>query len=125
MKKSILLFFILLISFVNNAQNLNPNTTASFIYTPKSPLNNKQINVFYHIPNGDITTMPIVFSFHGTNKNADDYRFYCLSMAIQNKFMCFTPEFSKANFPTLNSYNLANIFVVSDIPCSAPLNTKN
>jgi hypothetical protein len=49
------------------------NSTGSFTYTPAAPLNSKPITVFYRIPAGNITTMPILFSFHGDERDGDKY----------------------------------------------------
>ena len=57
-KTSVLLVFITAFS---TAQNLNSNSTGSFTYTPSGPLSDQPVEVYYHIPSGDITTMPIVF----------------------------------------------------------------
>ena len=125
MQKNLFLLFSVLFSWVSFGQNLNSNSSGSFIYTPESPLNNKSIEVFYHIPAGDITKMPILFSFHGVNRNADDYRDYWISMANANKFMVFAPKFSDDDFPTGDQYNLANIFDDGDNPSSATFNQKS
>ena len=68
-------------------QSLVSNTTGSFVYTPASPLNTKPITVYYRIPAGDISTMPILFAFHGDERNGSDYRDYWISMANANGFM--------------------------------------
>lgn len=125
MQKKIFLIFTVFISWVSVGQNLNSNSTGSFTYTPASPLNNKSIEVFYHIPAGDISKMPILFSFHGVNRNADDYRDYWISMANANGFMVFAPEFSDDDFPTGDKYNLANIFDDGDNPSTTTFNNKN
>ncbi|MFY9241471.1 MAG: T9SS type A sorting domain-containing protein [Polaribacter sp.] len=106
-------------------QNLTPNTTGSFTYVPSGALSSKSIKVFYHIPNGDVKTMPILMSFHGVERNADDYRDYWISMANANKFMVFAPEFSDAQFSTGDAYNLANIFDDGDNPSAATFNSKD
>ncbi|MGS2726720.1 T9SS type A sorting domain-containing protein [Psychroserpens sp. BH13MA-6] len=116
-------FVFLLIACFSEAQNLMPNSTGSFNYTPDSPLNNQTVEVFYHIPNGDLSTMPILFSFHGASRNADDYRDYWITMANANGFMVFAPEFSDANFPGGDAYQLANIFDDGDNPSSGSFNS--
>ena len=113
-------FFLPLIS-----QNLTPNTTGSFTYVPSGALSSKSIKVFYHIPNGDITTMPILMSFHGAERNADDYRDYWIAMANSNQFMVFAPEFSENNFPGGDAFNLANIFDDGDNPTKSSFNPTN
>jgi hypothetical protein len=107
-----------------NSQNLVKNSTGSFTYKPTGDLSSKTIRVFYRIPDGDITKMPILFSFHGVNRNADDYRDYWISMANANKFMVFAPEFSDADFSTGDAYNLANIFDDGDNPSTGTYNPK-
>lgn len=92
-------------------QVLNSNTTGSFTYTPTGPLSNQPVEVFYHIPNGDMTTMPIVMSFHGATRNGAQYRDYWISMANANGFMVFAPEFDTNNYPGLgDNYLMGNIF---------------
>ena len=44
-----------------------------FVFT-YSGLPQKPINVFYNIPNGNRTNMPIVIVFHGDERNASEYR---------------------------------------------------
>lgn len=124
MQKTTIILFLLFISLISFGQNLSSNSTGSFTYIPQSPLNNKSIEVFYHITAGDVTKMPILFSFHGVNRNADDYRDYWISMANNNQFMVFAPKFSDDDFPTGDQYNLANIFDDGDNPSSATFNQK-
>ena len=116
---------LLYITALGFGQSLSPNTTGSFIYTPNTPLQNKLVEVFYHIPNGDITTMPIVMSFHGAGRNANDYRDYWIDMANNNGFMVFAPEFSETYFPTGDNYQLATIFDDGDNPSLATFNNQN
>lgn len=117
----VLSFFTVLL----NSQTLTSNSTGFFEFTPIGPLSSKTIKVFYHIPNGTMSQMPILFSFHGDGRNADDYRDYWISMANQHKMMIFAPEFSEANFPRGDAYNLANIFVDGDNPSQSTFNATN
>lgn len=124
MKKKFFLILLVFSCSLVNSQNLVKNSTGSFTYTPTGALSAKTIKVYYRIPDGDITKMPILFSFHGVNRNADDYRDYWISMANANKFMVFAPEFSDADFSTGDAYNLANIFDDGDNPSSSTFNSK-
>ena len=114
-----------MVSFFVLGQNLSQNTTGSFTYVPASPLNTKPVEVFYHIPNGNISTMPIVMSFHGADRNGGDYRDYWISMANANGFMVFAPEFSETYYPTGDKYQSANIFDDGDNPSLATYNPIN
>lgn len=125
MKNSILLICLISVLAFSNAQILNPNTTGSFIFTPDSPLHNKLIEVFYHIPDGDITTMPVLLSFHGATRNANEYRDYWVSMANNNGFMVFAPEFSETYYSGGDGYQLANIFDDGDNPSLSSFNNQN
>jgi hypothetical protein len=106
-------------------QSLSPNTTGSFVYTPTGPLSSKPITVYYRIPAGDITTMPILFAFHGDERNALDYRDYWISMANANGFMVFAPEFKLADYSAGDGYQMGNVFVDGDNPSLATLNPTN
>ena len=91
----------MIISGFASSQNLTSNSTGSFTFNPESPIDRPSVEVFYHIPSGDLSSMPILFSFHGASRNADDYRDYWIDMANQNGFMVFSPEFSTWNYPGL------------------------
>ena len=107
-------------------QNLNSNTTGSFVFTPQSPVNRPPIEVFYHIPSGNITTMPILMSFHGANRDGANYRDYWISMANANGFMVFAPEFTNVNYPGLgDNYLMGNVFVDGDNPTQLEFNDPN
>ena len=118
--KNIVLAFSFFVFFSTFSQNLNSNSTGSFTYYPISGL--PSVKVFYHIPQGDITSMPIIFSFHGASRNADDYRDYWISMSNSNKFMVFAPKFSDKNFPGGDVYNLGNVFDDGDNPTENEFN---
>ena len=81
MKKCVIFILFSYCILSLNSQNLRPNTTGSFTYNPSGALSSKSIEVFYHIPNGEVKMMPILMSFHGVNRNAADYRDYWISMA--------------------------------------------
>tara|TARA_B100001057_G_scaffold410901_1_gene426241 strand:+ start:12266 stop:13234 length:969 start_codon:yes stop_codon:yes gene_type:complete len=113
---------------VSQSQNtqkslLNSNTTGVFSFSPTGPLSNKNLDIYFHIPEGDMKSLPILFSFHGGSRNANDYRDDWISMANQNNFMVFAPEFNSDNFPTGDMYNLANIFLDGDNPSAESYNS--
>lgn len=117
----IALAFSFFVYFSTFSQNLNSNSTGSFLYYPTSSL--PPVKVFYHIPQGDISLMPIIFSFHGASRNADDYRDYWISMSNSNKFMVFAPEFSSQKYPGLgDNYLMGNVFDDGDNPTENEFN---
>ena len=122
-KVSVLLVFITAFS---TAQNLNSNSTGSFTYTPNGPLSDQPVDVYYNIPPGDITTMPILFSFHGAGRNAVDYRDYWINMSNTNSFIVIAPEFSTDFYPGLgDDYLMGNVFDDGDNPTSESRNPEN
>ncbi len=126
MKRVCLAFSALCFVFNFYSQNLTSNSTGSFIYTPVGPLSSQPVEVFYHIPNGDMTTMPIVMSFHGGSRNGSDYRNYWIAMADANDFMVFAPEFTTSNYPGLgDNYLMANIFDDGDNPSPSTFNNPD
>ena len=105
---------------------LNPNTTGSFIFTPQAPLNRNPLEVFYHIPDGDITTMPILMSLHGAGRNGESYRDYWIQMANEHGFIVIAPEFTTENYPGLgDNYNMSNIFDDGDNPSLETFNDQS
>lgn len=125
--KFLAFIFVVFISTVQLVgQNLSQNSTGSFTFTPTGPLSNQPVEVYYHIPNGDISTMPIVMSFHGSSRNGSDYRDYWITMANANGFMVFAPEFSDSNYPGLgDNYLMANIFEDGDNPSLSTYNNPD
>ncbi len=131
----IIFFFIIIIScYSKNDQNLtsnttveelslNPNSTGMLTFSPSGFHSDKEINVYYHIPQGDVKNLPILISLHGSTRNADDYRDCWIDMANVNGFMVFAPEFNKIDFPTGDQYNLANIFQDGDNPSTETFNS--
>jgi len=116
------LLYLIFTSF-SYSQNLNPNSTGAFIFNPQSPLDRPPVEVFYHIPQGDMSVMPIVFSFHGSGRNGDDYRDLWIDMANQHGFMIFAPEFSSSNYPGLgDNYLMGNVFEDGDNPAQSEFN---
>lgn len=126
MQKIKILLILLICNQVVAGQNLSTNSTGSFTFTPQPPLNRPSIEVFYHIPEGDITTMPILMSFHGAARDGATFRNYWINTADTNGFMVFAPQFSSANYPGLgDNYIMSNIFDDGDNPSPATFNTQN
>ena len=132
-------FFIMLVFFLtacskeegtNNADistTLDNLSTGSglFSYTYEVVSFSKTINVYYYIPPTKTETTPILFVFHGTDRNAKDYRNAMLAKAEQLGFIVIAPEFSEQNFPNGDGYNLGNVFLDGDNPSANTLNPEN
>ena len=86
---------------------------------------NKILDVYYYIPEGKTATTPIIFVFHGAERNAEDYRNTMIAKADEFGFIIIAPEFSEQNYPGGDGYNLGNVFIDSDNPSQATLNPEN
>jgi hypothetical protein len=103
---------------------LNPSLRGSgdFVYTGYAPLAAKPVKVFFFIPTKMTANTPIVFLFHGDERNAKDYRDALVSKAEAKNFIILAPEFSETYYPTGDQYNLGNVFVDGDNPSLSTLN---
>jgi pimeloyl-ACP methyl ester carboxylesterase len=99
--------------------------TGVFSYTDYAPLADKPIRVFYHIPDNANNSTPILFVFHGGDRNASNYRNELIAEANQYGFMVFAPEFNSTHYPGGDVYNLGNVFVDGDNPSAATLNDES
>ena len=95
-----------------------------FVFT-YSGLPQKPINVFYNIPNGNRTNMPIVIVFHGEERNASEYRDIWINASNQYGFMVFAPEFNNVDFPGGSSYIIGNVYQDGNFPTAQTLNNES
>lgn len=84
----------------------------NYFYAPMS----LEMRVFYYIPTNATATSPVVFTFHGASRNADEYRDAMITKAQQYGFIVIAPEFSEENFPTSSGYNLGNMYLNGNTP---------
>ncbi|TPV34040.1 hypothetical protein FJ651_07730 [Paucihalobacter ruber] len=107
--------------------NFNESTTGSgifeFDYTTES--SSKTLRVFYHIPVTKTPSTKIMMVFHGANRNASDYRNTLIAKSNEYNFIVIVPEFSEANFPGGDQYNLGNVYVDGDNPTANTLNPES
>ena len=68
-------------------------------YTCHGPFEGKSVKVFYHIPNGEISSMPVLFVMHGMDRNGDEYRDQWVEQADKYGFIVLVPTFSSEQFP--------------------------
>ena len=105
---------------------LSPGLTGSgfFEFKDYAPLASKPVRVFFHIPPTSNETTPIVFLFHGDDRNASQYRDALINKSNLYNFIIIAPEFSEQFYPTGDQYNLGNVFVDGDNPTAASLNLE-
>ncbi len=84
--------------------------TGSYTFAAYAPLEDKPVRVYYHVPDDADADTPIVFVFHGVNRNADDYRNAWIGLAEEHGLLILAPEFSDLYYPGSSRYNLGNVF---------------
>ncbi len=94
-------------------------------FTAYEPLKTKPIQLFYHIPNNATNQTPILFVFHGTDRNAKFSRDVMIANADKFGFIIIAPEFSEQHYPTADNYNLGNVFIDGDNPSVESLNAES
>jgi poly(3-hydroxybutyrate) depolymerase len=108
----------------SNQENLLNSGSNQFVFT-YSGLPQKPINVFYNIPAGNRTNMPIIIVFHGDERNASEYRDIWVNASNQYGFMVFAPEFNSINFPGGSSYIIGNVYQDGNFPTAQTLNNES
>lgn len=94
------------------------------VFVDYEPLAAKNVRLFYYVPVNATATSPIVFIFHGAERNALEYRNAIINKANTLNFIAVVPEFSEVNFPDVNGYQLGNVYVDGDEPSPATLNAE-
>lgn len=94
------------------------------VFTDYEPLADKNIRIFYHVPANVQANSPIVFVFHGAERNALEYRNAIVDKATALGFIAVVPEFSDLLFPGSNSYQLGNVYEDGEEPSLATLHAE-
>lgn len=102
MGKITLIITILLASWLGvTALDHLPAGTHSFRYTMPSGAFSDTLEVFYHIPEiPDRSRMPVVFGFHGNDRDCSYWVETWKEYADKKGFMFFIPWFTHEKFPT-------------------------
>ena len=111
----------------DDATDLLPGFVGSgfFEYTGYAPLATKPVKVYFNIPETTNANTPIVFLFHGDDRNARQYRDALINKSETYHFILIAPEFSEDYYPTGDQYNLGNVFVDGDNPSPSTLNQES
>ncbi len=110
---------------ISSSDSLTIYGSSDFIFTEYTPLNNKPVKVFFHIPPTSTKNTPILFVLHGNERDALYSRNQLIASANQLKFIVIAPEFNEQYFPSGDSYNLGNVFIDGDNPTPQTLNLEN
>ncbi len=99
--------------------------SGSFTYNDYQPLSGKAVEVYYHVPSTVNASTPILMVFHGGSRDALQNRDQLIFAANQKNLIVIVPEFSQANFPGGDQYNLGNVFIDGDNPSASTLNGED
>lgn len=87
--------------------------------------NNKDIEVFYHVPPSYSASSKVVFALHGGSRDAAGVRNNMIQKSIDYNFILIAPKFSSSNFSLGDGYILGNVYVDGDNPSTDTLNDEN
>ena len=91
-----------------NPEGVLTNGHGKFTYNSYSPLKDKPLSVYYSISEGDMSTMPIIFVFPGTNRDADNYIVPWIEISKRYPCMVFSIEFPEKYY-TSDEYITGNV----------------
>ena len=74
----------------------------------KGPYAGKTVEIYYHIPAGDVRTMPVQIVMHGMDRNGDKYRDDWKALSDQYGFIVLAPQFTDEDFPEI-AYQQGNV----------------
>tara|TARA_B100000768_G_C11283717_1_gene380446 strand:+ start:3041 stop:4024 length:984 start_codon:yes stop_codon:yes gene_type:complete len=84
----------------------------TFEFLTPEGANSESITVHYRIPLlGSIADMPVLFVFHGAERNAAAYANDWEELAEVHRAMVFVPEFTEEEYPSSVGYQQGNIAV--------------
>lgn len=92
----------------NNPGGVITNGNGRFEYSSYTPLKDKPVNIYYSISDGDMSTMPVIFVFPGTNRDADNYILPWTEISKDHQCMVFSIEFPEKYY-TSDEYITGNV----------------
>ncbi len=104
-----LLVVLLIPGAVLAAEGELPVGESVYLMAESTGANNASISVYCYRPANWSVGRPIVFVFHGMNRNADDYRASWEGLADQDGLLIVCPEFTNEKYPGSRYYNTGNI----------------
>ncbi|MBQ1886098.1 MAG: hypothetical protein II157_02725 [Bacteroidales bacterium] len=96
---SYLLFAAVLLSASSCKEILFTQGSSVVDYACHGPFEGKTVKVYYHIPDGETASMPVLFVMHGMDRNGDEYRDQWKDQADKYGFIVLVPTFSEDQFP--------------------------
>lgn len=109
----------------SNADSLKIVGTGVIKFNEYEPLRNKEIPVYYNIPNNANSRSPVLILIHGADRQADYIRDIFIQESNRRGFIIIAPEFNETDFPGGDAFNLGNIFKDGDNPSTETLNPES
>jgi len=94
----------------------NVTGTGTFTFTDYAPFADKPIQVDYHIPENSSSVSPILFVFHGSDRNGATARNAFISKANELGFIVVAPSFTETYFEGGDGYTLETFLKMETIP---------
>jgi hypothetical protein len=94
------------------------------LYADYEPFATKPLRIFYFVPNTAGPDAPVLFVFHGSERNALEYRNALIDKSKKDGFILVVPEFTELDFPGVNAYQLGNVYQNGDSPSVATRNLE-
>ena len=109
---AVMLLLAALFSSCSGKELLFTEETGMVSYACQGPYAGKTVDIFYHIPAGDIRTMPVQIVMHGMNRDGDRYRDEWIEFSDQYGFVLLVPRMTEAEFPE-EAYQQGNVMDAS------------
>ncbi|MCH8553545.1 MAG: hypothetical protein LAT76_00170 [Schleiferiaceae bacterium] len=111
-----ILIALLTVSFLESCKETAPisgplwegSGVAHFLFEQGN--SSRQMRIYYFVPENATSTTPVVMVFHGVNRDAVNYRNALITKAKSKEVIIIAPEFSEEQFPSVNAYQLGNLF---------------
>ncbi|WP_115716983.1 hypothetical protein [Gallaecimonas mangrovi] len=108
--KYLLTLLVVLCSFGANAALEQGYHTYNFTMPASTGQGGQLMKIWYYKPSHYNANTPVLFVFHGRKRNADEYSAQWKALAEKYNLMLLVPEFSNRLYPSVNGYNLGNVY---------------
>lgn len=107
MKASLLARLLLVLCWSFSVAAAVPSPEHSFVFPYE---HGPAIMVWVHVPSAHDADTPVIVVMHGVRRNGREYRDQWRALSEQFRFLLVVPEFSRADFPGAERYNLGGVF---------------
>jgi pimeloyl-ACP methyl ester carboxylesterase len=90
--------------------------SGSFLFAGSPGARDRPIRVWYHVPEGLDRDARVMFVMHGSGRTGRGYHEAWVPLAELYRFILFSPEFSRAFYPTNAHYRWGGMFATDDDP---------